>query len=200
MKRVFIIHGYDATPEDNWLPWLKKELEAKGFDIAVPQMPEADNPTLEKWLSHIQQLIGECDENTFLVGHSLGTITILRFLEALPENQKVGGVVLVGGFSESLNFKPLKTFTEKPLDYEKIKRSIITDQISTSLRSQARAKERIVAIHSTDDPSVPFRFSEIIRDKLSAELITLHGLGHINWKSNCLELPQALVAILKMNE
>jgi len=30
MKRVFIIHGWGGNPEEGWLPWLKKELEAKG--------------------------------------------------------------------------------------------------------------------------------------------------------------------------
>ena len=184
MKRVFIVHGYDATPSDNWFPWLKKQLQEARFEVTVSQMPEADKPTLTKWLAHLKNLVGTCDEDTFFVGHSLGTITILKFLEALPENQKAGGAVLVGGFSESLNFKPLETFTEKPLDYEKVKRSV----------------NKIVAIHSTDDPSVPFRFSEVIRDKLNTELITLHGAGHINWQSGWLELPQALDAILKMNE
>lgn len=31
-KRVFIVHGWDGKPSGAWLPWLKKELEAKGFD------------------------------------------------------------------------------------------------------------------------------------------------------------------------
>lgn len=183
MKRVFIIHGYDAAPDDNWFPWLKKELEAKGFQVQTPQMPEADRPTLDKWLAHLRQIVGDCDENTFLVGHSLGTITILRFLEALPEDQKAGGIVLVGGFSESLNFGPLESFTQRPLDYEKVKRSV----------------GKIVAIHSTDDESVPYKSSEVIRDRLDAELITLHGAGHINWRSKYFELPQALEAVLKMS-
>lgn len=184
MKRVFIIHGYDATPNDNWFPWLKKQLEEKGFKVATPQMPEANHPTLDKWLSHLQKLVGKCNENTFFVGHSLGTITILKFFEALPEDQKAGGAVLVGAFSESLNFKPLNTFTEKSLDYEKVKKSV----------------NRIITIHSADDSSVPYKFSEIIRDKLNAELITLKGAGHINWKNGYFELPQALDGILKLNE
>ncbi|MEK9174582.1 MAG: alpha/beta hydrolase [Patescibacteria group bacterium] len=190
IKRVFIVHGYDATPADNWFPWLKKELEVKGFEVEVPAMPEADQPTLHKWLTQLQQSVGRCDENTFLVGHSLGTITILKFLEALPEGQKSGGAVLVGGFSESLDFSPLSSFTEKPLNYEKVKKSVTPAKNGAS---------KIIAIHSTDDTSVPYRYAEIIRDKLGAKLITLQGLGHLNWRSNCLELPQALGAILKMN-
>ena len=31
-KRVFIVHGWDGYPEEVWFPWLKKELEAKGFE------------------------------------------------------------------------------------------------------------------------------------------------------------------------
>ena len=181
-KRVFIVHGYDAAPNDNWFPWLKKELEAKGFQVQVPQKPDADNPTLTKWLTHLQNTISTCDKNTYLIGHSLGTITILRFLEALPEDQRAGGVVLVGGFSESLGFGPLESFTRGLLDYEKTKRSA----------------GKIVAIHSTDDASVPYKSSEVIRDKLNAELITLHGAGHINARSGYLKLPEALDAIVKM--
>jgi esterase/lipase len=36
MKKVFIIHGWDGYPEEGWFPWLKKELEKKGFSVFVP--------------------------------------------------------------------------------------------------------------------------------------------------------------------
>jgi predicted alpha/beta hydrolase family esterase len=185
MKRVFIIHGYGAKPSDNWFPWLKEELEKKGFEVAVPQMPDTDNPTLEKWLAHLQNLAPTQGRsgNDFFVGHSLGTITILKFLEALPDGEKAGGAVLVGGFSEAIGFEKLSSFTENPLDCEKVKKSV----------------EKIVAIHSTDDRSVPYKFGEIIRDKLGAELITMHGAGHINQKSGYTQLPQALESILKIS-
>lgn len=45
-KRVFIIHGWSGSPEENWFPWLKKELENSGFEVHVPQIPDADNPEL----------------------------------------------------------------------------------------------------------------------------------------------------------
>lgn len=184
MKRVFIIHGYDATPNDNWFPWLKKQLEKEGFAVTVPQMPNADKPVLSEWLQRLQELVGICDENTYFIGHSLGTITILKFLESLPENEKAGGVVLVAGFSEDINFEPLKAFTERPLDYSKVKNSV----------------KNIIAIHSTDDMAISYKFAEIIRDKLNAKLITLHNLGHINASSGCFTLPEALNAILSFND
>ena len=181
-KRVFVIHGYGASPKDNWFPWLKEELEKKGFDVSVPQMPDTDNPTLGKWLPHLRNLVGPCNGNDFFVGHSLGTITILKYLESLSKREKAGGAVLVGGFSESIGFEKLSSFTEKPLDYEKIKKSV----------------GKIIAIHSTDDRSVPYKFGEIIRDKLGAELITMHGAGHINHQKGYFKLPEVLDAVQKI--
>ncbi|MEK9185785.1 MAG: alpha/beta hydrolase [Patescibacteria group bacterium] len=182
MKRVFIIHGYGAKPSDNWFGWLKEELEKKGFEVTVPQMPDTDSPTLQKSLPFLQKLVAKCGENDFFVGHSLGTITILKFLEALPDGEKAGGAVLVGGFSEAIGFEKLSSFTEKPLDCEKVKKSV----------------GKIIAIHSTDDRSVPYKFGEIIRDKLGAELITMHGAGHINHQKGFFKLPEALEAIQKI--
>jgi predicted alpha/beta hydrolase family esterase len=182
-KQVFIIHGYSATPTDNWFPWLKGELEKKGFDVFVPQMPNTDNPKIQEWLPYLQSLVGKCDKNTYLVGHSLGTITILKYLESLPKNQKAGGIVLVGGFSETIGFEKLSSFTASPLDYKKVKKTA----------------GKIIAIHSTDDESVPYKFAQIIRDKLGAELITMHNAGHINKKSGYLQLPEALESILKIS-
>ena len=198
-KRVFIIHGYGARPSDNWFPWLKEKLEKKGFDSIVPQMPDTDNPTLKKWLPHLQSLVGQCDENTFFVGHSLGTITILKYLESLPESEKSGGVVLVGGFSEAIGAEKLSSFTAKSLDYEKVKHTLSMRSQALGTNDNKKSENKIIAIHSTDDQSVPYKFAEIIRDKLGAELITLRGAGHINKKSGYIQLPQALESILKIS-
>jgi len=116
MKKVIIIHGWEGSPQSNWFPWLKKELEAKGFVVEVPIMPDTMNPTLENWLAHLKKVAGEPNENTYFVGHSLGVITILRYLESL-EDKKVGGVVLVAGFPEPIGYEEINTFFVKPLDY-----------------------------------------------------------------------------------
>ena len=42
-KRVFIIHGWEGYPEECWFPWLKTEIEKTGFEVVVPNMPDADN-------------------------------------------------------------------------------------------------------------------------------------------------------------
>ena len=71
-KRIFIIHGWSGAPEHCWFFWLKKELEQRGFFVEVPAMPHPDEPTIEDWVEKLSSVVGEPDEQTFFVGHSIG--------------------------------------------------------------------------------------------------------------------------------
>ena len=59
MKRVVIIHGYQGEPMRGFRPWLKKELEARGFDVSMPAMPKPDAPDSDEWVAAIKK-----DKNT----------------------------------------------------------------------------------------------------------------------------------------
>ena len=77
--RVFIVHGWGAYPQDDWIPWLKGQLEDKGCEVYNPSMPDTEHPQIETWLSFLANLVGDVDENTYFVGHSIGCQTILRY-------------------------------------------------------------------------------------------------------------------------
>jgi uncharacterized protein len=94
-KRAFIIHGWDGYPEEAWMPWLKEQLEQKGFSVVAPNMPQPDEPRIETWVPKLVELVGEPDENTYLIGHSMGCQTILRYAATLNEEQRIGGATLV---------------------------------------------------------------------------------------------------------
>ena len=116
MKKVYIIHGWEGYPEENWFPWLKRELESRGFEVYVPQMPNADSPRIAKWVPAIAKLVEKPDQDTYFVGHSMGCQAIARYLETIPENVKVGGVIFVAGF-----FKRLTGLGEEP-NFEEVER------------------------------------------------------------------------------
>lgn len=186
MKRAFLIHGWTGSPEDGWSPWLKKKLEEKGFEVFVPAMPDAVTPMMNKWLSYLAQIVGIPDENTYFVGHSLGCIAILRYLEALAEKQKVGGVILVAGFSQDLEYGEYKgelsSFFKTPVNWDEIKKHC----------------DRFITIHSDDDPWVPLKHNAIFKEKLGAEVIVMSGMKHFAGDNGITELPVALNSVLKL--
>lgn len=164
MKRAVIVHCWNGYPEYCWYPETKKELEAEGFAVEVPALPENYAPKLAIWLPKLQETIGTPDEDLYLIGHSAGCITILRYLEQLDEKQKIGGVVLVAGFTDDLGYAELKNFFEIPIDFEKIK---------------TKAK-KFVAIASDNDEFVPLKHADIFEEKLGAQKIITHNMGHFS--------------------
>ncbi len=121
MKKVYIIHGYTGYPDKNWFPWLKLELEKLGIQVFVPAMPHTEAPQYSEWLAYLQSLVQKPDSDTYFVGHSLGCITILQYLNNLSAPIKIGGAVLVAGFSTPIHLTELNSFFGVPLDEVKIK-------------------------------------------------------------------------------
>jgi len=188
MKRVIIVHGWDGNPEEGWFPWLKKELEAKGFQVAIPQLPDAENPSIQKWVPALATAVGTADKDTYFVGHSMGCQTIARYLEGLEESAQVGGVVYVAGFFDSLT---LGTDEE-----EKVWSEWKSAPINLA-RVQARAP-RSTALFSDDDPFVPLNNQNDFKNKLGSRIIIEHGMNHFNESSGFLKLPIVLESVLKL--
>ena len=188
MKKAIIIHCWEGYPEYCWYPNTKKELEEKGFEVIVSEMPDTKNPKLDNWLSNLQEIASKPNEDTYLIGHSLGCITILRYLESLRENEKIGGAVLVAGFTDNLGFEELNSFFEKPIDFEKIKNHC----------------SKFVAIHSDNDPYVDLKHAEVFKEKLNAEIIIKHNAKHfsgeIENEESCTELPDVISSIIKISK
>jgi hypothetical protein len=188
VKRVIVVHGWSGYPEECWFPWLKKELEKKGFAVIIPQMPDADTPRIETWVPHLAKIVGTPDKDTFFVGHSMGCQTILRYLQGI--NSRVGGAVFVGGFFQKLT--NLENEEEKkiaapwlttPLDFAKIK----------------KAAGKFTAIFSDNDPYVPLENAKDFEEKLGAKIVFVKNKGHMGASDNCPQLPEALNAVLEIS-
>src|SRR3989338_4313764 len=85
-KRAFLIHGWEGRPDGNWFPWLALELKALGWEVNAPQMPNAATPKVSEWLKFLKDYVGKPDKDTYFVGHSLGCITIARYLAGLSSD------------------------------------------------------------------------------------------------------------------
>ncbi len=185
MKRAFIIHGWGESPESEWFPWLKKELETKGIEAAVFEMPDTENPVIEKWVGYLEKNIQNPDEEIILIGHSIGCQTILRYLEKLSENAKVGKVILVAPWLTLFNLEeeelPIAEPWEKtPIDEKKVLNHI---------------KEKMVCIFSDNDPVVSPENRKIFQERFNAEITVIPGGGHFAEDDGATELPIVLEKI-----
>ncbi len=149
-------------------------------------MPESSEPKIETWVAHLAKVVGEVDENTFLIGHSIGCQTILRFLESLPIDKKVGGSIFVAGWVTLMNLRTdeekeiARPWLETPIDFEKVKQHT----------------KKFLAIFSDDDDCVPLNNQKMFEQKLGARTILEHNRGHFSGGDGVTELPSVLEAIL----
>jgi predicted alpha/beta hydrolase family esterase len=168
MKNVLILHGTQATSKSNWCPWLKKELEEKGFRVWLPDLPNPNLPSL----TGINKFIfankdWEFNSDSIIVGHSSGAIAILAILSELSENVILDKCILVSYFTKDSTggkWEPNARLFDYDFDFEKIKK---------------HAKKFII-VHSDNDPYGPLEDVKKLAQKLGGELIIKKGQGHFN--------------------
>lgn len=191
MKRIFIVHGWGGNPEEGWFPWLKEELEKIGFKVFVPQLPDADNPRIYNWVPALARVVGKADKETYFIGHSMGCQTIARYLENLPNEEKIGGAIFVAGF-----FKHLKELEDdenvRETDKHWFSASLSLEKVRTHLLKS-------IAIFSDDDPWVSLDSQDDFKEKLGSEIIIEHNMGHFSGaRDKVFQLPVVLEQFKKL--
>ncbi len=121
MKNAIIFHGTSCTPNSFWYPWLGKELKNRGYNVYIPQLPEADTPSLVNWLPFALKNV-KFNLETVIIAHSAGVSLTLAVLENLIE--PVNKVILVAGTARQRGKTPeSKLILKKSYDWAKIKRN-----------------------------------------------------------------------------
>jgi predicted alpha/beta hydrolase family esterase len=163
--------------------WLKSQLEAKGFEVIVPEMPHPDNPTIDDWVNKLKEIIKTPDRDIILIGHSIGCQAILRYLEQLHPTVNLGKVILIA---------PWFILSDLETEEEKI---IGKPWIETPIKETNVVKHpsKIVAIFSDDDPVVPMEENKkIFEERFGAEIIIENGKGHFTEEDGVTEIPVVL--------
>ena len=163
-----IIHGVYSSPDDNWFPWLKKQLEGMGYEVIAPKFPTPLNQSLESWTRAFSQYEGKINEETVMIGHSLGATFILNYLE--KADKKIKAAIFVSGFHKLLgsSYDELnKTFVEKEFNWEKIKSSC----------------GKFFVFASDNDEYIPLEIGQELSRNLGAEMNVVHDGGHLNKKA-----------------
>jgi predicted alpha/beta hydrolase family esterase len=175
---VFIIHGAYGNPNENWFPWLKKELESRCHHVIVPVFPTPENQDLEEWMKVFEPYMDKINKDTIFIGHSLGVAFILSILEKLTT--KVKACFFVSGFIGMLDNEKFdeinSSFTNKAFNWKKIKENCNT----------------LHMYHSNNDPYVPLEKAEELSKNIEGDLVIIKGAGHFNSDSGYIQFKRLL--------
>jgi uncharacterized protein len=179
--KAIIIHGWDQKPTDEWLPWLAKELKSKGWDVELPEMPNAAMPKISEWMDKLLSL--NPDEDTVLIGHSLSNSLILKYMEGEGSSLKSAYLVAAWDYLLPALEKEHASFFKEGFDYEAINN-----------------KAPISILQSTDDPYLDFQKGRELAEKINATFIPFENAGHFQTKSGYGKFPELLKLIEEENK
>ncbi len=182
MRNIFIFHGTEGYPEENWFPWLKEELEKRGHRVFVPQFPSPPivAAKISEWFDVLDKYKQQINEETIIIGHSLGGVFALKVLEQL--DKPIKAAVFVGtpvGVKPILNYERDSSFSGFNFDWP-----AITNKASN-----------FIVFQSDNDPYVSLGNGEELANKLGVSLNFVPNAGHFNAKAGYLKFDLLLKKI-----
>jgi uncharacterized protein len=172
-KRLFVAHGWADDPDQGWIAWLVKQAAARGIEAVAVKFPEPQKPSITQWTQLLREAVGVPDEQTVLVGHSLGCYLVLNYLS--QEKGQVGGIVLVAG------------------GLPKHRPELLAGLDMAAVKAKAM---RRICIYSDDDRVVPLEASVELAEAIEAERVLDAGKRHFAGLRGVIELPSVLAAVL----
>jgi predicted alpha/beta hydrolase family esterase len=171
MKRnIFIFHGTEGYPEENWFPWMKHELEERGHQVFVPQFPSPPvvPAKISEWFDVLKEYEQYINPEAVLIGHSLGGIFTLRVLEQLHHSISVAAFVGTPiGVHPIANYDRDNAFSGFAFNWENI-------------RGKAN---NFIVFQSDNDPYVGLENGQRLATHLGVELDFVPKAGHFNKKA-----------------
>ena len=173
-KKALILHSWYGNPEGDWYPWLKTELENRGYQVFIPILPtmDTDLPDMDLQIKAIKETL-MVDQETLIIGHSLGSVLALRLAEIMP----VGKLILVACWDFNDLTSGHESYWSNLINHQKIKSNV----------------KEIVCISSDNDPYITGLQSEEMSKRFNEKYILIKGAGHFSKdRDNISQIPEIL--------
>ena len=181
MQKAVLLHGTDGDSGYNWFPWVKDQLEQRGYEVFAPTLPQNNTPNRAIYEDFLRNSNWDFSDN-LIIGHSSGATTVLNLLSTdwFP---KVKRTILVGLFlNERLLasvdwYKPGQfddLFPENGYDIDKLRRKA----------------DSYVFIHGDDDPYCSIDDTKQFAKEFDEQVHAIRQGMHLS--SNRKELPEIL--------
>ncbi|PWU24079.1 hypothetical protein C5B42_00695 [Candidatus Cerribacteria bacterium 'Amazon FNV 2010 28 9'] len=184
-KNALILHGTDFGKQqkqrfNNWFPWLKTQLKKMGYEVWLPELPEAWHPDLNRYWQFLKDF--DFNSKTVVIGHSSGGAMVFGLLHRLPVEKKINLAISVAGFYKDEGWDCEGLFSE-PYDWEKIKK-------------QAK---KLYVIWSPTDTYISKEQTDYLANKLKIAPTIMENKGHFNLEGGeqYKQFPELLDIIVK---
>lgn len=173
LKKALFLQSWYSTLEDNWYPWLKRQLEKKGYETNFTDIPEIrkDTPDMQKILTQIKSM-KFVDKNTTVIAHSIGCLLAMRLAEYVPFKR----MILVSGWDFDDLTEGHKLFWKNKINHAAIKKNV----------------KEIFVVHSDNDPYITTFSAEEMSKRLGGKFILIKGGGHFQAKDGFTKMPKLL--------
>lgn len=156
VKHTLIIHGLNGSSNENWFPWLRKQLEKTGVNVQVPDLPDPNHPIVEDWN---QALLKEVQPDSVIIGHSLGGPAALNLVQTF--GQKISKLILVAPVNPDQEWSHLKETSDSDWDAVKTFADLKFDWKRIS-----ELVDQIIIYYSDDDKYIPERSIDFFKKNL----------------------------------
>lgn len=166
MKRAVILHAMDQTSKGHWYPWLKQELERRGYEVWMPDLPNTDRPDAAEATRFLLSNASWDFQDNLVIGHSSGAVEALFLLQALPPATIVRGAVLISSFDHPVKGMEAQHDRLFPasLNFAKIRQHA----------------QQFLFVHGDDDPWCPQDGAEYLAKQVGSTVVLVPGGKHFS--------------------
>lgn len=177
---ILILHGILGKAGENWAQWLNDELKARGYDVTMPTLPNANHPDREECFKAVQKAAGT-SKDLIIVAHSLGATSALDFIERLPD--KVKALISVSGFTIDYGLGLNSYFLrEKSINFSRVKDNL----------------DQAYVFYGDNDPYVVQQALKALAEDLEVTPTVVKNGGHLNAAAGFNKFPELLSTVLKI--
>jgi uncharacterized protein len=189
MSTIVVSHAYGNDENSVWYPYLGEQLQPLGHKVEVPNLPGTQAPSPAPWRAALaERALTAPASETVLVGHSIGGVNVLRFLEQHDADRDgvLAGVLLVATPAHEVGYDALAAFFAEPFDWAKIRRS---------------ARRFHVLIAADDAVLTPNPFEHVaifVNDLGATATVTAEGAHFGAGPDDHIEVPEAVRLVLEL--
>ncbi|MBX4201034.1 alpha/beta hydrolase [Candidatus Parcubacteria bacterium] len=164
-NREVTIDNFKTQKE--WKESLQADL-GPDFEVFSPKMPNGNNAVYQEWKIWLERLVPFLQDNSILIGHSLGGIFLAKYLSENVFPKKIKAVILLAA----------------PFSDEGLHESLGGFALPPSLERFSEQVGNIYLLASEDDPVVPYTHLEKYKKALpNSKEITFTGKQHCREES-----------------